>query len=87
MGHRGLASIGYPILGDAVYGGRKKFPPRAAEALLECLRSFDRQALHAALLGLVHPATSEAMQWEAPVPEDMTAVLQLLQQDVDREVM
>jgi 23S rRNA pseudouridine1911/1915/1917 synthase len=64
-----LASIGHPLLGDPVYGKRNVKP-----AL-----SFHRQALHAHKLGLVHPASGTAMQWEAPMPDDIKALMERLE--------
>ena len=43
-----------------------RFPAGASEALIDMLRSFKRQTLHAAKLGLVHPRTGEEMMFEAP---------------------
>ena len=63
-----LAAIGHPLLGDPAYGGRK---PSSSLA-------FTRQALHAARLGLVHPATREAMTWQSPPPADLAALLDAL---------
>ncbi|SER63203.1 RluA family pseudouridine synthase [Salipaludibacillus aurantiacus] len=56
--------IGFPIIGDPKYGPRKKheFP-------------IEGQALHAELLGFVHPRTGEEMVFRAPLPEDMKACL------------
>ena len=63
-----LQSIGHPLVGDPVYrAGRRPGEGAIAE--------FKRQALHAYRLGLVHPATGAAMQWEAPLPEDMRTLL------------
>ena len=72
----------YPIAGDPTYGGRLRLPPDSSKSLINTLRSFRRQALHAARLGLQHPETGEMMQWEAPIPEDMEQLIQALQQDV-----
>lgn len=60
-----MAHLGHPLLGDPVYarGG----PHRALLAGL----GFRRQALHAAFLGFVHPVTSEAVQFESPITDDM----------------
>lgn len=78
-----MAHIQYPLVGDAVYGGRLKFPRGASEALKQGLRDFNRQALHAGRLGLIHPSSGEAMQWKAPMPDDMQQLLQLLKQDME----
>ncbi len=63
-----LTHLGHPLLGDPVYG------PRRA-ALAAPLAGFERQALHAWRLGLVHPSTGKTMQWEVPLAPDMAALL------------
>lgn len=73
-----MAHIGYPLVGDTTYAGRLKIPKQASAELLETLKNFGRQALHAAQLGLIHPATGEYMEWQAPRPDDMTQLLRLL---------
>jgi 23S rRNA pseudouridine1911/1915/1917 synthase len=77
-----LAHIGFPIIGDRVYGGRVRIPPNCSEDLAQVLRGFRRQALHAARLGLIHPVSEERMQWTAPVPEDMRELIDALKQDI-----
>jgi 23S rRNA pseudouridine1911/1915/1917 synthase len=62
-----MASIKHPLVGDQVYG---KVDPRVP--------LFDRQALHATRLGLVHPLTRRLQQWEAPPPADMLMLLETL---------
>lgn len=73
-----MAHIHYPLVGDPVYGGRARLPAGASERLLETLRSFRRQALHAASLGILHPATGEYAEWHAPLPVDFSALLDAL---------
>jgi len=73
-----MAYIRFPLLGDQVYGGRFQMPPDCSEQLEKELRSFKRQALHAAKLGLQHPVTDEYVEWEQPLPEDMTRLLDAL---------
>ncbi len=77
-----LAHIGYPVLGDPVYGGRRRIPPGASPALLAALASLHRQALHAARLTLVHPKTGREMSFEAPLPDDMQHVVAALEADL-----
>jgi len=67
-----LAAIGHPLIGDSVYGRvtiarRSVLPPEAATAA----RTFPRQALHAAVLGLTHPRTGKKLRWESPLPADL----------------
>jgi 23S rRNA pseudouridine1911/1915/1917 synthase len=73
-----MAHIRYPLLGDPVYGGRFQMPPNCSVRLEKELRSFKRQALHAAKLGLMHPVTDEYCEWEQPLPEDMANLLEAL---------
>ncbi|MDP1772916.1 MAG: 23S rRNA pseudouridine(1911/1915/1917) synthase RluD [Methylobacter sp.] len=73
-----MAHIRFPLLGDQVYGGRFQMPPDCSEQLEKELRSFKRQALHAAKLGLQHPVTDEYCEWEQPLPDDMTRLLEAL---------
>ena len=71
-----LAHAGHGIIGDPVYGGRRRLSPRAVgEAGAEAARAFPRQALHAATLGFTHPVSGEAMRFEAPLPADMAGLL------------
>jgi 23S rRNA pseudouridine1911/1915/1917 synthase len=76
-----LASIRHPIVGDPVYGGRLALPKGASPALIEALRGFRRQALHAARLELVHPGSGERVHFEAPLAADFQALLAALRLD------
>ena len=66
-----MASKGSPCLGDPVYGAGAPAAPVKA-ALIEI--GFSRQALHAAVLGFVHPITGETLRFETPLPPDMAAL-------------
>ena len=63
-----MAHIGHPILGDAVYGGRRV--PDALKA--------ERQMLHAYRLRIRHPATDQALEFVAPLPADIDAMTDAL---------
>ncbi|WP_414642220.1 RluA family pseudouridine synthase [Brevundimonas sp.] len=63
-----MASKGAPLLGDPVYGTASPSAPVRA-AVVEA--GLTRQALHAAILGFVHPVTGEALRFETSPPEDM----------------
>jgi 23S rRNA pseudouridine1911/1915/1917 synthase len=76
-----LAHIGYPVVGDPVYGGRRRFPAGAGPQLTAELNSFKRQALHAARLKLVHPTNGREFEWEAPLPADMAHLVAVLEFD------
>jgi 23S rRNA pseudouridine1911/1915/1917 synthase len=76
-----MAHLKHPLVGDPVYGGRLHLPKGASPALIAALQGFKRQALHAARLGLVHPVSGKEMEWEAPMPDDMRALLKVLEKD------
>ena len=61
-----MASISHPLLGDPVYGGNA----RTHRALLREL-GFERQALHAARIGFVHPVTKARLSFDSVLPSDM----------------
>jgi len=73
-----LSHIGYPLMGDPMYGGKVRFPKKADVILKEAIVNFKRQALHARKLTLTHPISGEMMSWKAPLPEDMLALLDVL---------
>jgi len=74
-----LAHIRHPIVGDPLYGGGLRLPKGASEALIDTLRGFRRQALHAERLELQHPVTGEAVVAESPRPADLQALVAALQ--------
>lgn len=61
-----MASLGHPLLGDAVYAPARRHLPGP---------TFHRQALHAWRLSLVHPVRGETLSWESPLPADFAALL------------
>lgn len=65
-----MASIGHALLGDPVYGRT----PAQLRPLLNQLH-FARQALHAAVLGFIHPVTGAALRFESKLPADMEGLL------------
>ncbi|MBS0477585.1 MAG: RluA family pseudouridine synthase [Proteobacteria bacterium] len=65
-----MASIGHALLGDPAYG---RISPKLRPILSSL--SFTRQALHAAVLGFVHPVSGEALRFESALPDDMRELL------------
>ena len=76
-----LSHIKYPIVGDPKYGGRFGLPRGATQALIESLRGFKRQALHAATLGFDHPRSGKRLTLQSPVPPDFAQLLEVLRAD------
>jgi 23S rRNA pseudouridine1911/1915/1917 synthase len=76
-----MAHAGHGLVGDAVYGGRRR-PAAGAlpAAALSALVAFPRQALHAAVLGFVHPVSGQELRFEAPPPPDLARLLAALRE-------
>lgn len=66
-----LAHLRHPLVGDAVYGSRRRSGVAIADA-------FPRQALHARRLAFVHPLSAAPLEFEAPLPDDLQTLLQAL---------
>ena len=82
-----MADRHHAVVGDQVYGGRLKIPRGATLELIDYLKQFRRQALHAFRLTLAHPRTKKVMTFETPMPDDMAKLLSLLQQDREKKQM
>jgi len=76
-----MAHIRHPLVGDATYGNGLKFPKGATPELVEALRGFRRQALHAEQLAFVHPASGETVTVKAERPADLDRLIAALRAD------
>jgi 23S rRNA pseudouridine1911/1915/1917 synthase len=76
-----MAHLKHPIVGDQLYGGPLKLPRGANTELVEALRGFRRQALHAEVLEFAHPVGGAPVRTAAPAPADMQALLRALRDD------
>lgn len=74
-----MKHIGHPLFNDAAYGGDRVLKgtvfTKYKQFVENCFKLLPRQALHAALLEIDHPATGKRMRFESPLPADMQAVL------------
>ena len=74
-----MAHAGHALVGDPVYGGRRRVSDRALGADLAArVNGFPRQALHAAVLGFEHPVSGDRLRFEAGMPADMAGLLSAL---------
>lgn len=74
-----MAHVGHGLVGDPVYGGRRRLAKGAlSEDAAAAVSAFPRQALHAERLGFVHPETEEFMLFDSALPEDMQALFKRL---------
>ena len=72
------AAIGHPVVGDPVYGGRRRLNLSASGKNSPPQIKADRQMLHAWRLQFAHPLTAAAMFFEAPLPADMAGLIEAL---------
>ncbi|AXT26406.1 RluA family pseudouridine synthase [Ruegeria sp. AD91A] len=74
-----MAHAGHGLVGDPVYGGKRKLSAKAFSAVAAgSVSAFPRQALHAAVLGFEHPVTCETLRFEADLPQDMQNLIERL---------
>jgi 23S rRNA pseudouridine1911/1915/1917 synthase len=75
-----MAHLGCPLIGDPLYGKQRAFKAEGARAaeVAAVVESFPRQALHAGVLGFVHPITGVSLRFESKLPADMAALLEAL---------
>lgn len=77
-----MRHIGHSLVGDPAYGGTFKIPAdNPDEQLVDCLRNFPRQALHARILSFRHPESEDEVEFEADLPADILELLDLLAQN------
>jgi 23S rRNA pseudouridine1911/1915/1917 synthase len=75
-----MAHAGHALVGDPTYGGRRKLARGAVSDTADrAVHNFTRQALHAQVLGFVHPVSGETLRFEAAIPQDMTDLIAALQ--------
>lgn len=74
-----MQHLGFPVVGDPVYGQRLAIAKNTSETLIECLKNFKRQALHAEQLAFTHPINKKVMCFSSQLPKDMLHLSNLLQ--------
>jgi 23S rRNA pseudouridine1911/1915/1917 synthase len=74
-----LAMLGHPLIGDPVYGRARGRKRRLSDAVRSALETFPRQALHAAKLGFVHPASGEKLIFVDELPNDIKGLVTVLE--------
>jgi 23S rRNA pseudouridine1911/1915/1917 synthase len=72
------AAMGHPVVGDATYGGKRRWQDTSLPEAQALLKSVQRQMLHAWRLSFVHPRTGQWTGFESPLPKDMASVLESL---------
>ena len=77
-----FSSKDFPIVGDPLYGGKRKFAPGTSENLKKEILELNRQALHAYSLSFIHPVDQYIITNTAPMPNDMKKLINNLRQHV-----
>jgi len=66
-----LSHLGFPIIGDPLYGRKRRFAKSTDSKLREVIEQFPRQALHASSLGFLHPSTNKKIEFTIELPKDI----------------
>jgi 23S rRNA pseudouridine1911/1915/1917 synthase len=74
-----FAEMQRPVVGDPVYGGTGRTKSLSDPELRNLVNRLDRQALHARLLGFIHPESGTYLEFSAPLPEDLQGILDYLE--------
>jgi 23S rRNA pseudouridine1911/1915/1917 synthase len=73
-----LAHKNLPIIGDATYNSRKKIAKNSSNELIQYVRDYPRQALHAKFISFTHPTSNKNFEWSIDMPEDMKSLKKML---------
>lgn len=73
-----MQHIGHPLIGDPVYCQSTKWPSGINQHVRSALSAFKRQALHARVLGFIHPISGKRLTFESQLPSDMDALITTL---------
>jgi len=75
-----MASLRYPLVGDQIYGGRRRTPAGLSDEVGKLVREFPRQALHAHTLSLIHPDDGQEVSWSVGEPQDFDKLIDTLRE-------
>ncbi len=73
-----MTHIGYPIVGDSLYGRGPVKRKGLSTAAIEAINGFPRQALHARSLRLIHPGSGQECEFHAPLADDISGLIETL---------
>jgi 23S rRNA pseudouridine1911/1915/1917 synthase len=79
-----MLHLGYPLVGDPIYGGHYRKPRNANDQLVLSLKNFKRQALHAKELSFIHPESGQEVNFESDLPDDLADLIRQLQMPDER---
>ena len=73
-----LSHVNHPIVGDPVYGHKKKWWKKNLQWAIDILPEINRQMLHAEALGFIHPESENYCEFNAPMPTDMAQLIKAI---------
>jgi 23S rRNA pseudouridine1911/1915/1917 synthase len=73
-----MTALGHPLLGDPVYGQWRRHARALPESVGPAVAAFDRQALHAYLIGFTHPHKGLQLTFRSDFPSDINELIYLL---------
>jgi 23S rRNA pseudouridine1911/1915/1917 synthase len=74
-----LSEVGHPLAGDTVYCGSGRLATIHDQQLCKLIKDLGRQALHAKILGFIHPSTGEYLEFDTELPMDMVRIIEYLE--------
>ncbi len=77
-----MESIGHPVVGDPVYGSRRRAKVTGEKGVVALLEAFPRQALHAGEIKFIHPKTCKGLKFQAPLPEDLKSLIKTVRRGI-----
>ncbi len=81
-----MSHLHHALVGDPVYAGRQRIPAGAQQELVDFIQGFKRQALHAWRLTFSHPDQEKMVSFEAPLPNDLQKLIELLHADLQAKI-
>ncbi|CUR53508.1 Ribosomal large subunit pseudouridine synthase D [Serratia symbiotica] len=81
-----MSYIKHPLVGDPIYNNQKYILKNTSKTLIKTLHNFNRQALHATKLTLIHPINNIKMTWTIPKPHDMINLINLLKSNKKNKI-
>jgi len=75
-----LNALGYPVIGDTVYGSPKRVNSINDSFLRARVKAMRRQALHSGKIGFFHPINNNYMDFSSPLPDDMDSLCKYLRE-------
>jgi len=81
-----LSLINHPIVGDDLYGGRRRAKNISEPVLKKYIMDLNRHFLHSHILGFIHPYSKKYIEFSSPLPQELERVIECIESISNREV-